>query len=511
MMLLIGLAITVAFVASLGREPRPARPRARLLVGARAADRDHAARPLDRDALARADHLRPGLARGAAARRGRAGRGRPRRDGRARRPARRRRRRRAAGRAACPPTAASSTGAREHGRVDGHRRVPPGRAAAPATPSPPARSRPTPGCGSRSPRPATTPRWPASSGWSPRRRTRPRAHSASPTAPRAGCSGSPSAPPRSPPWSGPLLGMPDDAVIRTITVLVIACPHALGLAIPLVVSIATERAARGGVLIKDRLALESMRTVDTVLFDKTGTLTKGEPTVARRRRPAGRPRRRRRCWRSRRPPSPTASTRSPRRSSRAAQERGLGAPARHRLRRRRPPSGVTRDGRRPRGPGRRPAPARAGGRRGRAAVADALAQRGRDHPARPARRRGRRRAAARRRDPPRIRATPSPRCTTWASQVVMITGDAEAVARSVADELGIDRVLRRRAARGQVRARCSSSRARAGRSRWSATASTTPPRWRRPTSASRSAPAPTSRSRPRASSSPATTPGRCCR
>ena len=76
-----------------------------------------------------------------------------------------------------------------------------------------------------------------------------------------------------------LLGMPDDAVIRTITVLVIACPHALGLAIPLVVSIATERAARGGVLVKDRLALETMRTVDTVLFDKTGTLTRGEPTV----------------------------------------------------------------------------------------------------------------------------------------------------------------------------------------------------------------------------------------
>lgn len=79
-------------------------------------------------------------------------------------------------------------------------------------------------------------------------------------------------------WS--LVGLPDAAVIRTVTVLVIACPHALGLAIPLVVSIATERAARGGVLIKDRLALESMRTVDTVLFDKTGTLTKGEPTVA---------------------------------------------------------------------------------------------------------------------------------------------------------------------------------------------------------------------------------------
>ncbi|KAA0978985.1 heavy metal translocating P-type ATPase [Paeniglutamicibacter gangotriensis] len=78
-------------------------------------------------------------------------------------------------------------------------------------------------------------------------------------------------------WS--LLGDPDAAVIRTITVLVIACPHALGLAIPLVVSIATERAAKGGVLIKDRLALEGMRQVSSVLFDKTGTLTVGEPVV----------------------------------------------------------------------------------------------------------------------------------------------------------------------------------------------------------------------------------------
>ena len=61
--------------------------------------------------------------------------------------------------------------------------------------------------------------------------------------------------------------------------LVIACPHALGLAIPLVIAISTERAARAGVLVKDRLALERMRTVDVVLFDKTGTLTKGEHAV----------------------------------------------------------------------------------------------------------------------------------------------------------------------------------------------------------------------------------------
>ncbi|WP_353987481.1 heavy metal translocating P-type ATPase [Ruicaihuangia caeni] len=76
------------------------------------------------------------------------------------------------------------------------------------------------------------------------------------------------------------LGNFDAGVVRTVTVLVIACPHALGLAIPLVVSIATERAAKGGVLIKDRLALESMRNVTSVLFDKTGTLTKGEPVVS---------------------------------------------------------------------------------------------------------------------------------------------------------------------------------------------------------------------------------------
>ncbi|MFC4243299.1 copper-translocating P-type ATPase [Gryllotalpicola reticulitermitis] len=78
-----------------------------------------------------------------------------------------------------------------------------------------------------------------------------------------------------------LLGDPTDAIARTVTVLVIACPHALGLAIPLVIAISTERAARAGVLVKDRLALERMRTIDVVLFDKTGTLTRGEPAVSR--------------------------------------------------------------------------------------------------------------------------------------------------------------------------------------------------------------------------------------
>jgi P-type Cu2+ transporter len=76
------------------------------------------------------------------------------------------------------------------------------------------------------------------------------------------------------------IGQPDNAVERTVTVLVIACPHALGLAIPLVISISTALSARNGILIKDRLSLERMRTVDAVLFDKTGTLTRGEPAVS---------------------------------------------------------------------------------------------------------------------------------------------------------------------------------------------------------------------------------------
>jgi Cu2+-exporting ATPase len=71
----------------------------------------------------------------------------------------------------------------------------------------------------------------------------------------------------------------DRAVVRTVTVLVIACPHALGLAIPLVIALSTAVSARAGILVKDRLALERMRTIDAVLFDKTGTLTKGAHVV----------------------------------------------------------------------------------------------------------------------------------------------------------------------------------------------------------------------------------------
>lgn len=66
------------------------------------------------------------------------------------------------------------------------------------------------------------------------------------------------------------------ATERLVAVLVITCPHALGLAVPLVASISTTMAARNGLLVKQRLALEAARNINTVLFDKTGTLTRGE-------------------------------------------------------------------------------------------------------------------------------------------------------------------------------------------------------------------------------------------
>jgi len=76
-----------------------------------------------------------------------------------------------------------------------------------------------------------------------------------------------------------LIGDRQDALTRTATVLVIACPHALGLAIPLVIAISTSLGARNGLLVKDRLALERARDLDIVIFDKTGTLTRGVPVL----------------------------------------------------------------------------------------------------------------------------------------------------------------------------------------------------------------------------------------
>ena len=76
-----------------------------------------------------------------------------------------------------------------------------------------------------------------------------------------------------------IFGEPEQALVRTATVLVIACPHALGLAIPLVIAISTSLGARNGLLVRSRIALERARELDTVIFDKTGTLTRGRPVL----------------------------------------------------------------------------------------------------------------------------------------------------------------------------------------------------------------------------------------
>jgi Cu2+-exporting ATPase len=77
-------------------------------------------------------------------------------------------------------------------------------------------------------------------------------------------------------WLGATI---DFTMIRVVTVLVIACPHALGLAVPLVVAISTTLGARNGLLVRDRRGLEEARRIDVVVFDKTGTLTLGEHRV----------------------------------------------------------------------------------------------------------------------------------------------------------------------------------------------------------------------------------------
>jgi Cu2+-exporting ATPase len=72
------------------------------------------------------------------------------------------------------------------------------------------------------------------------------------------------------------VGFNVDVIARVATVLVIACPHALGLAIPLVVAITTAMGAQNGILVRDRLSLEKARQINLIVFDKTGTLTEGE-------------------------------------------------------------------------------------------------------------------------------------------------------------------------------------------------------------------------------------------
>ena len=192
-----------------------------------------------------------------------------------------------------------------------------------------------------------------------------------------------------------LAGEHAEALTRTATVLVIACPHALGLAIPLVIAISTSLGARHGLLVKNRISLERARDLDVVIFDKTGTLTRGTPTLAsvsgpdaRRGTAAGGLRR----DRFRTPAGPCHRGRRPRTRHRAALLRGL----RGTRRSRRPGNR-----RRPRGRGGRPGPARRcrpgcrPGDRG-------LGPRGSDGPPRDRRRQGRRSAGGRGRDPARI-------------------------------------------------------------------------------------------------------------
>ena len=108
-----------------------------------------------------------------------------------------------------------------------------------------------------------------------------------------------------------LSGDREHARTRTSTVLIIACPHALGLAIPLVIAISTSLASQNGLLIKDRLALERARNLDMVIFDKTGTLTRGTPIVSGIGLPLARPPQNFSPWPP--PASLILSTRSPRR------------------------------------------------------------------------------------------------------------------------------------------------------------------------------------------------------
>ena len=431
MMLLIGLAITVAYLASLGASLGAARPRARLLVGARPPDRDHAARPLDRDALDHAGLLRARRARGAAARRGRAGDGCRRRS-------------------TTTETVAPSdlrvgdvVIVRPGGRVPADGDVVDGTAAmdeSMITGESTTVSR-GPGdhvvAGTVATDTAIRVRVSAvgdDTALAGIQRLVAKAQASSSRAQRLAD--------RAAGWlfwfalgaavitaiAWTLLGNPDDAVVRTITVLVIACPHALGLAIPLVVSIATERAARGGVLVTDRLALETMRTVErgALRQDRHPHEGRARRHRRRRRRPGSIPTR---CWRSPPRPRATPSTRSRGRSSRMPRAAACASPPR-RTSPRRPRSACT--------PRSTDAPSQVGGpgllARERAGAARGIRRLGRARPdraARARRRRGGRRLALADEVRPESREAVDA-LHALGVHVVMITGDAEPVARTVA-------------------------------------------------------------------------------
>ena len=331
-----------------------------------------------------------------------------------------------------------------------------------------------------------------------------------PTAPPRCSSTWPPAPPWSPFVAWWALGDADDAVVRTVTVLVIACPHALGLAIPLVIASCRPRsAARNGILVKDRLALERhahhrrralrqdrhadqgrarrhrRRRAPTVT-DDDDVLRLAGGGRGRQRAPAGPGHRRRGATsadgvaRRHRLPVHHRPGRRGRRST--ARAYAVGGPA---LLRERGAHGAG---------GARPTESTSGSSV--APPSSTSSEDDADHRGVRPRGRGPSRGPPRRRRPPRARR----------SQVVMITGDARQVADAVgAETSGVDEVFAEVLPEDKDR-RSPSSRPGASRSPWSATASTTPPPSPGPTSASPSAPAPTSPSSPPASSWPSTTP-----
>ena len=254
-----------------------------------------------------------------------------------------------------------------------------------------------------------------------------------------------------------LRGDPAFAVERLVTVLVIACPHALGLAVPLVIAISTTLGARSGLLVRDRRGLEEARNLTAMVFDKTGTLTRGEfgvVGIATPRRASTEQEALRLAAAVERDSEHTIAQGIVRR----AEERGIVAAAGHGFR-----AIPGRGGQRA---GRRSGPARGGpgaaqgalGRRSRCPAAQPWTRR--PSAGRPPSSWSRRRAGARacsaggvhrgRRDTAGVREAVQ-ELHEQRIKVVMLTGDARPVAEAVARELGIDTVFAEVLPRGEGR------------------------------------------------------------